>query len=468
MSTDSRSSIIKNSPLIFVDIETTGGSITHGRIIEIAAIKVIDGKIIDTLSYLINPGQSIPPWITKLTGISNVSVVSAPYFDEVADEIFSFLNHGIFVAHNVLFDYSFIRNELKLSGHANFTPKIFCTVKLSRALYEVKGHSLEKIIQRHAIKVDDRHRAYSDAKAIVDFFQLAIKDHGSDAVEQNILQQMRTKSLPPNVDSVIIDSLPESHGVYIFEDDEGLPLYIGKSVNIKHRVKSHFTNATSVAKELKMTLRSHNVRYIETQTEIEALILESAKIKELQPLLNKKLRRAKTQALLKKSISANGYMTIGISNGNLAKYENMNEVYGVYATRRQAQKALESIVRTYQLCPVLMGLEKSKGSCFRFQLGLCRGACIGREDVERYNSRVEFALERSKIEVWPFPSSIEVELTPQRTMIVDQWVVTHIKDYSQDGNIQSVEGSFDVDTYKILRSYLKKKPKIRLVSDTQF
>lgn len=451
-----------NTPFVYVDIETNGGNGSHGRIIEIAAIKVQDGQIIDEFSSLINPGSDIPHWITNLTGIVNNDLVSAPYFEDIAEQLAKFLDGCLFVAHNVLFDYSFIKRQFKEQS-ISFSPKLFCTVRLSRALYKVKGHSLQKIIERHSIQVSARHRAYDDALALHKFVKIAVDDHGLDAVAQNIEQQTKTRSLPPHVDHKIVDQLPQTPGIYIFEDDQGYPLYVGKSVNIRSRVKSHFTNATQIAKEMKMSLRSHNVTYISTETEIEALLLESAKIKELQPLLNIRLRRKTKQSLLIKAINSDGYQTIQIENKDLASYADLSNVYGVYTTKRQATASLESLIKTFQLCPVLMNVEKSTASCFRYQLHLCKGACIQKESADRYNQRVETALERSKIESWPFKSAVEVAISKTKTMVIDQWIIKYLVDYSYDAVKIPMDNLFDIDTYKILRSYIRTNPKVSLL-----
>lgn len=454
---------MNNTPFVYVDIETNGGNGANGRVIEVAAIKVINGEITDSFTSLVNPGGDIPYWITKLTGIVNNDLISAPYFEDIAEQLHTFLDGCLFVAHNVLFDYSFIKRQLKELGY-DFTPKLLCTVRLSRALYKnEKGHSLEKIISRHNIEVSARHRAYDDALALHKFMTIALKDHGVSVVEETILRQMKTRSLPPNVDVSIVNALPEIPGIYIFEDDAGHPLYVGKSVNIRTRVKSHFTNATQVAKEMKMSLRSHNISYQTTETEIEALLLESAKIKELQPQLNVRLRRKTKQSLLLKNTNLSGYLTIHVENKDLSQYSNLADVYGVYTTRRQATASLESLIKTYQLCPVLMGLEKSNGSCFRYQLKLCKGACVGEETPEQYNNRVEAALERSKIQSWPFKGAAEVSISKTKTMVIDQWIIKYIVDYTFEATQIPMDGMFDLDTYKILRTYMKTKPQISLL-----
>ncbi|HEY0964937.1 MAG TPA: exonuclease domain-containing protein [Candidatus Saccharimonadales bacterium] len=444
---------------VFVDIETNGGNGPRGRVIEVAAIKVAGGEIVDTFTSLINPGSDVPYWITKLTGITNRDLVDAPYFEDIATQLYDFMKDPIFVAHNVLFDYSFLKREFAAAGY-DFKPKLFCTVKMSRALWpEHRGHSLEKIINRHNIAFAARHRAYDDAKAMYDFVKLTIAEKGREALMENIARQLKTKSLPPNVDEAVILDLPDSPGVYIFEDDSGAPLYVGKSVNIRTRVRSHFANATTIAKELKMTLASHNVSFITTDTEVEALLLESAKIKELQPMFNRLLRRKTKQSVFLREFNDDGYETIRIENTDLSQHQSLENIYGVYTTKSQAKARLEVATRTFQLCPKLLGLEKAKGACFRYQLGLCKGACIGKESPKLYNRRVELALEHSKIESWPFKSEVTVRISDTRSIIVDQWIVKSVVEHAFDEpTFTLLESGFDIDTYKIIRSYIRKHP----------
>lgn len=444
---------------VFVDIETNGGNGPRGRVTEVAAIKVAGGEIIDTFTSLVNPGSDVPYWITQLTGITNADLADAPYFDDIAAQLYDFMNGSIFVAHNVLFDYSFLKREFASVGY-NFKPKLFCTVKMSRALWsEHRGHALEKIITRHGIPFSARHRAYDDARAMYDFVKLTIAEKGPAAFRENIARQLKTKSLPPHVSESVILDLPESPGIYIFEDDTGAPLYVGKSVNIRSRVRSHFANATTIAKELKMTLTSHNVSFITTETEVEALLLESAKVKELQPIFNRRLRRATKQSVFLREFDDDGYETIRIENTDLSQHQNLENVYGVYTTKSQAKARLEAAAKTFQLCPKLLGLEKAAGACFRYQLGFCKGACIGEESPELYNRRVELALERSKVESWPFKSDVAVRISETRSIIVDQWIVKSVVEHAFDeSTITMLENGFDIDTYKIIRSYIRAHP----------
>jgi DNA polymerase-3 subunit epsilon len=456
-------------PAVFVDIETNGGSGERGRITEIALIRVEHGEITEEFTSLVNPGAPIPYWITRLTGITNDDVADAPYFDEIASEVYRILEGAIFVAHNVRFDFSFIKRQLEAVGYT-FRPKLFCTVRMSRALYpQHKGHSLEKIIARHAISTQDRHRAYADAKAIYDFTKLAISENGIEAFRAALAKQLKTKTLPPNVDEAQFAQLPQSPGIYIFEDADGRPLYVGKSVNIRSRVLSHFANDTKIVKEMKLSLTSHSISYIETDTEIEALLLESAKVKELQPIHNRLLRRNTKQAVLVKSEDSEGYTTIAIESKDLNEETDLSRIYGVYTSRMKAKARLESLMNTFQLCPKLLGLEATKGQCFRSHLGLCKGACVGKESPELYNRRVEYALERSKIEAWPFKGELSVKISQTKALIVDQWVVKGYITAMEGGEpyLERLANGFDMDTYKILRSYLRNhKADIQLLGDS--
>ncbi|MCA9402036.1 MAG: 3'-5' exonuclease, partial [Candidatus Omnitrophica bacterium] len=126
---------LKDLNLVIVDIETTGARIVQNRIIEIGIIRVQKGRVVQRYSKLINPQQPIPTSITKLTGIHETDVWDAPSFQEVHEEIFNILQDAIFVAHNVRFDYGFLKQEFKRLG-VDFKAKCLCSVCLLRILYK--------------------------------------------------------------------------------------------------------------------------------------------------------------------------------------------------------------------------------------------------------------------------------------------------------------------------------------------
>lgn len=162
---------ILSKPLVFVDIETTGLSPVRSRIIEVAAIRVEQGKVIQSFTKLVNPECEVPYFIQNLTGISEAEVQQAPLFADISDDLHQLLSDAVFVAHNVRFDYAFLRHEFGLVGK-KIQPQLLCTMQLSRTLYpQHKSHKLEHLIQRHNLEYQARHRAYDDAHALWQFVQ---------------------------------------------------------------------------------------------------------------------------------------------------------------------------------------------------------------------------------------------------------------------------------------------------------
>ncbi len=446
-----------DQPVVYLDIETSGGSFARSGILEVGAIRVEDGQVVQEYTSLVNPGTAIPFWITNLTGISENDLVHAPYFEDIADELNTILDGAIFIAHHVRFDYSYIKRQLEACGYA-YNPKLLCTVRLSRALYpEHKSHSLEKIILRHAIKVGARHRAFDDAKAIKEFAELAYAEHGQEKFAYAVSRQLKTRPLPPNLDESYLENVGNKPGVYVFEDEVGQPIYVGKSVNIRNRVLSHFNADTKLNKEMKLSQTVHKLRVIETSSELEALLLESKMVKELLPVHNRKLRRNKSHLVLVKDVNEQGYTTISVETKDIAQFSDMDRIYGVYTNRSKAKNALEDKLRTYQLCSKLLGLENTKGACFLLQLGKCKGACVGKEPAKAYNARVVIALERSKVESWPYKSAVVISTGTGNSIVVDKWVVLGYLEPVEEAEpyFRPVERTFDIDTYHILRSYIK-------------
>jgi DNA polymerase III subunit epsilon len=187
---------ILNDPLVFVDIETTGMSPTAGRVIEVAAIRVEQGAVTQTLNTLLEPGVELPYFITRLTGISDHELRSAPVFSQIADELHKLLDGAIFVAHNVRFDYSFLQQEFSRVG-LDFAPRLLCTVRLSRALYpEHKSHKLSSLIERHGFSYQARHRAFDDAHILWQFMQHVSKTFEAPALHAALSKQLTLPALP--------------------------------------------------------------------------------------------------------------------------------------------------------------------------------------------------------------------------------------------------------------------------------
>lgn len=175
----------------FVDIETTGLSAKNDRIIEIGIIKVKNNRICETYETLVNPKIRIPLFISKLTGISQKSLWSAPSLRDVIGEVSSILDDCVFAAHNVLFDYRFLQTEFERYGYSLNNP-YFCTAKLSRNLYPgYRRHNLDSIIERLNINCEKRHRALDDAKVLWEFFKIIQKELGKEKLNKKLASHIK-------------------------------------------------------------------------------------------------------------------------------------------------------------------------------------------------------------------------------------------------------------------------------------
>ncbi len=450
--------------LVFVDVETNGMSHVSGRVIEVGAIRVENGQVTQTFNKLIDPEVAIPQFISRLTGINQADVTGAPTFSMVADELYDILRGAVFVAHNVRFDYSFIKQEFKRVGKS-FSPRQLCTVKLSRALYpDQSSHKLQSLIERHGFAASRRHRAFDDADVLRQFTQHIQQTFPPETIQAAIAKQLKAPALPKGLAPSVVAGLPEEAGVYIFEDAVGRTLYIGKSVNIKKRVQSHFSSDHAAVNEFKITQTIQNVSYQQTNGELEALLLESQMVKELQPLHNKRLRKTKKLLLAIKQLDAEGYITVKLEEAAEINPARHADVLAVFPQRGKARQVFNQVVKDYNLCPKLFGLEKPTAACFLRQLRKCKGACVGLESPNDYNARLLDAFERKRIQAWPYKSPVIVKehsfsSASESALIIDQWCV--IAEVSQAAYCEPVitlrEKAFDLDTYKILTSFFSHK-----------
>jgi DNA polymerase III subunit epsilon len=448
-------------PIVVADIETTGGSARYSRIIEIALIRIENGEVVDTFQSYVNPAQRLPHFITNLTGISENDLAGAPYFDAIADNVAKICDGAVFVAHNVRFDYSFIKCAMEENGYP-FKPKLLCSARLSRFLYpEHKRHNLEVIINRHGLKTINRHRAFDDAKAVWDFLEIAYAEKGEEKFAEAVARQLKHASLPPNLNEAIFKELKNECGVYIFRDEYKQPVYIGKSKTIRNRVLSHFSQDIKSTKEMKLSLKTHTIEAIYTPNELDALLLESKLIKELLPVHNIKLRRKRDYFVLVGQKDADGYLRTELVNATLEETDVLMKAYGIFPTRRKAKEALETSAKVFSLCPKLLGLEKSTSSCFQYQLKRCQGACIGDEPARTYNERFETAFERTKVEQWPYasPIAVHIEDDQDNAHVIDQWqLIGYLRNLTGDNPyFQKVKPAFDKDNYLIIRGFLRDK-----------
>lgn len=435
--------------LVFIDVETTGLSVTRDRIIEVGIVKVRDNKIIEEYQTLVNPNMYISPLISQITGITKEDLEKAPSFADISDRVRALCKDAFFVAHNVRFDYGFMKNEFARLDYI-FSAKHFCTAKLSRVLFpERKHHNLDSIIEQFGFVCEKRHRAFDDAKVLWEFYCKLQKVFPLDFLETAIHQVMRKPSIPQQLETNQIDNLPQSPGVYIFYGENNMPLYVGKSKNVKERVLSHFASDYTRSTEMHLAQQVRNITAIATGGELSALIKESYFIKTLQPLYNRKSRLQRKLTMLSSVENSDGYLEVSLRDVEKIYSQDLATLIGIFSSKKRAKEYLMKIQKEYALCDKLLGLEKTTQACFSARLGICKGACIKDETALRYNMRFIQATSRNKVKPWPFKGPIaitEVFDEIYEKIVVDQWCIidTEVKEYF-----------FDMDTYKILVQYLR-------------
>ncbi|MEY4210158.1 MAG: hypothetical protein RLZ92_537 [Pseudomonadota bacterium] len=446
-----------------MDLETTGASCTKDRITEIGIVLVTE-RGVQEWSQLVNPQIRIPLFIEQMTGISNEMVAGQSSFAEIAEQLQMLLSGCLFIAHNARFDYGFLKNEFKRLG-IQFAPTVLCTMKLSRKLYpQYRHHSLDSLIERHQLQANDRHRALADAQLIHQFWQHLTKEFEPELLNQAINNLTSRSSLPSQIDPLVIYDLPETAGVYLFYGENDLPLYIGKSINIKQRVLSHFSADHRHNKEMSLSQQLRRIDWIETAGELGALLTEARLIKDYMPVHNQRLRRK--QDLCAWQLQQGKYhLHPVLAWANQLDFGEQDNLYGLYHSQRDAQKALRTLAEQHQLCLSVLGIEKTGPGrpCFAHQLKKCRGACVGNETSESHALRLRVVMEQLKLKAWPYQSAVAIQ-EGDDFHVVDRWCYLGTAKCTADIAVLLAGGRpvFDRDTYMVLSKALKKQRVIEL------
>lgn len=371
-----------------IDIETCGGKFDFGkgRITEIC-ILLHDGlQVTDKFTTLINPDCNISPYFTKLTNITNEMVADAPRFHEVAKKIVEMTEGRIFVAHNVGFDYSFIKSEFESLGY-KYRRDTLCTVRLSRKLMPGRiSYSLGHLCASLGIEINGRHRAEGDAVATAELFDLLIHLKTAHPQYKNMgVEEIMSRRID-KIKEYILRKLPEECGVYYFLNQKQEIIYIGKSTNVYQRAQSHFN--TTEKKGKKMLNELYNVDFVPTGSELIALLLEAEEIKKHKPKYNRMRKSEEFTHCVDWHLTKDGVISFKIVEHD--KSENALLTFTSYSSAREK---LEKCIEEHTLCLKYCGLTSEDSVCFNHHLKMCNGICDGEESTEEYNKRAQKVLD---------------------------------------------------------------------------
>ena len=415
---------------------------------------------------LVNPGVRVSTYTTGLTGIDDAMLADAPSFEKIARELRARLAGRVFVAHNVRFDYGFVRREFARLEEEWRSPH-FCTVRLSRALYPgMPRHNLDAVMEHHGITVDSRHRALPDAQVLREFWRKVRGALPREELQTAIDLAAQRTTLPPALPEDLPDDLPEGPGVYRFfgVDDQGspAPLYIGKANNLRERVLDHFRGIAGDARATKLAAEIRRVEWTEMAGELGASLLEAREVRERQPVYNRQMRSGGGRFSWLFDDAAGPPRLVELD----ADVLRTGNAFGTWRSERDARHALESIARERKWCLKLLGLESGEGSCFGLQVGRCNGACVGKEPPALHLARVKLGLMPQRLKPWPHEGPMllrEGEGEHIQYHLVDGW--QHLGTVEQDIDVPAFEEfrrlcargrsrSFDIDSYRILTRIL--------------
>nr|WP_294992153.1 exonuclease domain-containing protein [uncultured Sediminibacterium sp.] len=335
-----------------VDIETTGGFPEQHGMTEIAIVLHNGTEVEGRYETLINPHQPIPPYIANMTGISDKMVAAAPSFEEVAPHIFKLLKDRIFVAHNVNFDYSFVKYHLQKAGCQLNISKL-CTIRLARKVFPgFRKYGLGHLCRELNITITNRHRAGGDAIATAQILDLVLQNNGLRLIKELLKRDNHNQTLPAHLPETQVKDLPQLPGVYYFHDQKDKVIYVGKAKNLKKRVLSHFTGLDTSKKRQELLRTVYRISHVECPTEFIASLFESVEIKRLWPAHNKSQKRFEQVWGIYVFEDNRGYQRLAIDK----KRKYLKPILS-FALLADAHRMLWKLVKTFELNPALCFLD---------------------------------------------------------------------------------------------------------------
>ena len=400
-------------PFVVVDLETTGGAPVRGHgIIEIGALRLQGGRIVDQFHALVHPGRRLPPFITQLTGITAEMLAGQPGIGAVLPRFVDFAAGAVLVAHNAFFDLAFLdAARVQLSGEVFEQPHL-CTLRLTRRLLPQQRHrSLDALAGRFGIPLVDRHRALGDARITAEiFFHLRELLHRQGIVRLADLLDLQHRAADGRrfvclLPRARVARLPQAPGIYRFTGEDGRLLYIGKAGNLRQRVGSYLSNTAGHRRAVLDLIRHiRDVTVEVTGSELEAALREAEEIRRCQPPYNRLGKHLPRIAFLKLTRGA-AFPRLMVVNKLSAKRPpspapssaggggSGRGHFGPFRSRASAVHAQALVARLFRLrtCSSRLRPDPAVTPCLFGQIGTCTAPCAARVDRSTYAAQVAAA-----------------------------------------------------------------------------
>lgn len=367
-----------------VDLETTGGSPTEAAITEIGAVLLRGGEVEGTFQTLVQPGMPIPPFVAQLTGITDAMVADAPPIGAVLPSFVEFSRGAVIVAHNATFDVSFLNAALIREDRDPLPEPAICTARLARRLVwpEVPNVRLGTLAAHFRTGTTPSHRALDDAKATAEILHRML-DLGARlgiTTLGDLREAIRSGNRPHFGKIRLADDLPRSTGVYLFRDREGRVLYVGKSRDVRTRVRTYFYGDPR-RKVANLLAATASVDAQACASEVEALALEARLIREHRPRYNRRGTTWRSYAYVRLDLRE-AYPRLKV----VRDPGDGEGVLGPFASSARAHLAKEALEDLFPIrrCTTPMGPRTRFPACVLGDMHRCVAPCIDRVDAERY------------------------------------------------------------------------------------
>lgn len=377
---------LRDVTFVVVDLETTGGSAASCDITEIGAVKVRGGEVLGEFQTLVNPATAIPPFIAVLTGITDAMVAGAPRLHQALPAFLEFSRGCVLVAHNAPFDLGFLRAGCDRLGIAWPAYEHLDTAKLARRVLhrdEAPNCKLATLAQLFRATTTPNHRALADAHATVDVLHGLIARLGNLGVHS--LEELSTFSAQVTPAQRrkrhLADALPALPGVYLFKDAKGEVLYVGKSRNLRTRVRTYFTASEMRTRMAEMVGIAEQVDPVVCSTPLEAEVRELRLIAEHRPRYNRRSKFPERAVWLKLTVEPFPRLSL------VRKVLEDGAAYlGPFGTARSAELAMAAVHEALPLrqCTKRLTPKRLSSACVLAEMGRCGAPCQGGETVEEY------------------------------------------------------------------------------------
>ena len=377
---------LRETTFVVVDLETTGGSPASCCITEIGAVKVRGGEALGSFQTLVRPTGSIPPFIAVLTGITDAMVADAPPLHAVVPAFLEFARGSVLVAHNAPFDLGFLRAACDRVGVAWPGFDSVDTARLARRVLtrdEAPNCKLSTLARLFRTATEPCHRALADAEATVDVLHGLIARLGNLGVHS--VEELRTfngqVSAPQRRKRHLAEGLPSGPGVYVFRDGRGRPLYVGKSTNVRTRVRNYFVASEPRRRMAEMVGIAEKVDAIECAHALEAEVRELRLIAEHKPRYNRRSRFPERCVYLKVTVEPFPRLS------TVRKVSDDGATYlGPFPSARLAELARDALHEALPVrqCTARLSVSRLSAACVLAEMGRCGAPCDGRQTRESY------------------------------------------------------------------------------------